>query len=227
MEGVIKAVMMLSVVASCVAVHQVPAYTFRCVRNSPTTPPATFSKTEPPVALTHIFCGEIDNKNGKASGFHSRYLSSRTLPAGRPPAKVTGRISQGCRVRKLQKQCPFDGEVTKIWNGNINSYVTKDNHDRPTNKFFPDAWKPRRIVNIAVEIYTICMGGKMTLGPDDVCIKNFKAEHCTYHEVSEFSITIFTDGANIISAFPTKNDPNCRCDYDKHRAAFQRVMNSK
>ena len=45
-----------------------PAY-FWCDKSSPINP-AIWSNKEPQVALTHIFCGQI--QRGKAEGYHSR-----------------------------------------------------------------------------------------------------------------------------------------------------------
>ena len=49
---------------------------------SPIEANATFSDTDPPVALTHIFCGQIKVKSTgekRAEGFHSRPGNTKIL----------------------------------------------------------------------------------------------------------------------------------------------------
>ena len=70
METIVKVVMMLTL-ATAAAAADVNPNQFTCTTESPVQAPQ-FSNTNPWVALTHIFCGQV--KDGVADGFHSRVL---------------------------------------------------------------------------------------------------------------------------------------------------------
>ena len=110
METIVKVAIVLSVATVAAAINVVPD-TFQCTSDSPTSDPV-FSNTNPPVALTHIFCGEI--KNGKAQGYHSRYLANKhSKPGGinhSRCAKTTGKLVCDTGTKLCQK-CPFDAPV--------------------------------------------------------------------------------------------------------------------
>ena len=138
---------MLSV-ALLVAADGVDPNEFKCLSESPTTT-AVYSNTATPVALTHIFCGEIDN-NGRAVGFHSRYLANQnSKPGGTnypPCARATGKLT--CSIKgtalataQLSQKCVFASDGIEVLNKD-GKYVKKTTNQGNPNYFFPDSWKP-------------------------------------------------------------------------------------
>ena len=209
METVVKVAVVLSVATVAAAVSYDAPNTFQCTSDSPTSDPV-FSNTSPPVALTHIFCGEI--KSGKAQGYHSRYLANKhSRPGGvnHPRcAKTTGKLV-GDISSKLCQKCPFDAPVIEVLqNKDTSTYITKKTNQGNPNKFFPDAWKTQYVVDVALNIFRLCMNGNMGVGSKVACLKNYKIVNC-----KEFNIVIFTDGTNIITAFPTNINDLTGCDY--------------
>ena len=217
MESVVKVVVLLLSVATLAVAAGVDPNTFKCTSESPTSPPV-YSNTKPPVALTHIFCGEI-NKKGKAVGFHSRYLSNMNSKQGEtsdpPCAKATGKITCDSYSTKLCPKCPFSAEGIEVWNKNTATYIKKTTNKGNLNNFFPDSWKPQFIVGLAINIFKTCMKGKMPeKGSKVACLKRYKITdyNCS---VSVFNIKIFTDGVlkAIATIFPTSVNDLKRCDY--------------
>ena len=216
MESVAKVVVLLLSVSTSVVAAGVDPNAFECTSKSPTSPPV-YSNTNPPVALTHIFCGEI-NKNKKAVGFHSRHLSNmNSKPGGTnypPCAKATGKIT--CDSTKLCQKCPFSAEgIEVLLDKKTETYIKKTTNQGNPNKFFPDSWKPQFIVDLAIKIFKACMNGVM---PENVskiaCLRNYKI---TDHDCSAsvFNIKIFTDGVHkaIATIFPTSVNDLKMCDY--------------
>ena len=227
---------MLSITTYTVAA---PSYrattTYQCTSDSPTRDHAYSRNTDPPVALTHIFCGDFA-PNGKAQGFHSRYLAYRNngpREVNHPQcAYATGKITQNGKEVKhgigMDGRCTFYSEGISVLsayerhdpnNANIlifpprTTYITKDPKGR-LNKFFPDNWTPAFIVEIALRIYHACAEGRG--GTGRVCMRNYENERCRSSVTKmpeKISIMIFFDRQNINSAFPT--DDHCTCDYEK------------
>ena len=215
MESVVKVVVLLLSVATLAVAAGVNPNAFVCTSKSPTSPPV-YSNTNPPVALTHIFCGEI-NKNQKAVGFHSRNLSNmNSEPGGTndpPCARATGKIT--CDSTNFCRKCPFSAEGIEVWNKNTATYIKKTTNKGNLNKFFPDSWIPQFIVDLAIKIFKTCMNGVMPEKVSEIaCLKKYKiADHdCP---VSVFNIKIFTDGVHkaIATIFPTSVNDLKRCDY--------------
>lgn len=231
MESVIKPIaIVLSVATVVAAISYSDPNAYRCTSGSPTEDPV-FSDTQPSaVALTHIFCGDI--KGGKAQGFHSRHLAYQNTKVGeinQPQcAWATGKITQNyVEVKKdedMDKDCTFDSEGIEVLSTFDNNWyppratlIKKGTNQGKLNKFFPDAMKPQQVVDIARKIFYVCMKGKMGQGPGEVCIKNYRIGSCL---TDKLSIMIFTDGTNIVTAFPMDNDASCACDYESVKNNF-------
>ena len=219
MESVIIAAILLSILnvgeTKTIKLYQGPINSYRCTPRSPTDDDAWFfkrTKNEPPVALTHVFCGEI--KGAKAQGFHSRYLAKQTHPQC---ARTTGKIFQNydqVTEDNIDRWCTFEAEgIEVLSNPATNTYTKKTTNQGQLNKFFPDNWTPQDVVDIALKIYHVC--GRS--GGSEICIKNYRSDKCP-NDV--FSIMIFTDDKrNIISVFPTE-EKSCACDYKKVKDKF-------
>ena len=210
MESVAKVVVLLLSVATLAVAAGVDPNTFECTSKSPTSPPE-YSNTKPPVALTHIFCGEI-NKKGKAVGFHSRHLSNmNSKPGGTnypPCAKTTGKLT--CKSEKLCQKCIFYAEGIEVL-GKDNKYIKKKTNQGNLNYFFPDSWKPQFIVDLAIKIFKTCMKEVMPENVSKVaCLKKYKITGCSEEE---FNIIIFMDGKHIATIFPTSVKDLEMCDY--------------
>ena len=148
MESFFRGFILLSVIL-LVAANGVDPNNFECTSKSPSSQPV-YSNTDPAVALTHVFCGEIDSK-GKAVGFHSRHLANQnSKPGGTnypPCARPTGKIT--CDSTKVCQKCTFSSEGIEVLNKN-GEYVKKKPNKGNPNKFFPDSWKPSFIVDLAI-----------------------------------------------------------------------------
>ena len=167
---------------------------FHCTETSPTAA-AVWSDTEPPVALTHIFCGQIKhetNKNGviidEAEGFHSR-------PNNVNP--VCARVAEESKVTKntYPLECYKKIEVRQTEDKWI---ARKSGMDYC---FFPSQWSIADTVNELTDIYKYCMNKKKkTDEKGQICYKR-SMKHNNY-----YSIVIFfykRNGQNVInSAFP-------------------------
>ena len=211
MEVLFRALILLSV--TLLAAANVDPNAFECTSKSPSSKPAVYSNTDPPVGLTHVFCGEIDQR-GKAVGFHSRYLAKQNSKPGgtnHPPcAKATGKIT--CASTKVCQKCTFTSQGIEVLNEN-GVYVKKETNANKPNKFFPDSWKPEFIVDLAIKILEACMpNGAMVEGDKKVCFKDYKIkDHDCLNSVDVFNIVMFTDGKKIVTIFPT--DELGKCDY--------------
>ena len=215
MENIVKVAIILSVAIA--AVVGIDSNNFQCTSCSPTNDPV-FSNTIPPVALTHIFCGEIKVKKGKevAQGFHSRYLANGNTPC----AKATGKLYQkvenkdkelgGDKDTCMIPQYTFKSEGIEVYNGK--DYIKKCTNKGNLNKFFPDAWTPEHVVDVIVRAYHAC---KDKANGMQLCMKNYKSG--TDCEV--FSIMIYTNNSKdkIATAFPIDKEDRlseCSCDYN-------------
>ena len=159
MENIVKVAIILSVATAAAA--GVDPKNFQCTSNSPTSTPM-FSNTNPPVALTHIFCGEI--KDGEAQGFHSRYLANRNTgpnEVNNPQcARATGSLYQYYDMElgsdeDMNTQLTFKSEGIEVYDRK--TYIKKGTNKGNLNKFFPDAWKPQYVVDVIATTYRACM----------------------------------------------------------------------
>ena len=190
METVVKVVMMLTLAAVAAAAADVNPNQFTCTAQSPVQAPQ-FSDTTPRVALTHIFCGQV--KNGVAEGFHSRVLVNE---AGTPCAKPTGDLQCANYEEMEDCKCSFSSEGVEVYDSNTGAYIKKTSNGGGPYDFFPDSWDAEQIVNVALEARQNGIKKK-----NDYCLKNVNIEGC---DGPKINVQIYTDGTNIVSAFPVK-----------------------
>ena len=168
-----------------------PAH-FRCDKTSPTAT-AIWSNTQPQVALTHIFCGQI--KKGKAEGFHSR-------PNNKDPvcARANNKLEYGTYPLKCYKKI----EVRQFFNGFRDKWIPRQ---LGTYCFFPSQWCIVQTVNILANIYNQCQNQRDT---SQICYKNYPNP-----DGGNFGIVIFiatVNGREVInSAFPVPNSMPMPC----------------
>ena len=208
-KAIVKVVTVLTLATlAAAAVTKVNPKEFQCTSASPITQDPVFSNTNPPVALTHIFCGQVKtNKDNQktAEGFHSRRLANmNSNPGGANSprcAQAVGKTTcarSGLSMSECQK-CPFYSQGIEVYDSNTGAYIHKEANQGNPNKFFPDAWTPEHIVNLALHVFQQRMGGKMGTGPSEACLLNVAVDGCGN---TRTAVTIYTDGENIISAFP-------------------------
>ena len=171
---------------------------FKCTDKSPVQEPQ-FSNTNPPVALTHIFCGEITS-NGKANGFHSRALIN---PKDKTPcARAIGnlRCAEFLPMDECRNYC-FYSDGIEVYNANAfvtqNRYIQKKHEE---SKFFPDGLTAPEVVDIALKVYK---EGKRGKRKTDICLQTVNLPRST--ETTAVKIFTATDDEKkerIISAFP-------------------------
>ena len=109
---------------------------FQCTKSSPTDP-ADWSNTNPRVALTHIFCGQI--QRGKAEGFHSR-PNNKDPVCARANNKVPEHQTYPLKCYKKIKVCKFNKGFKDKWIA----------REPGTCCFFPPQWSIAETTNILV-----------------------------------------------------------------------------
>ena len=189
METIVKVVMMLTL-ATAAAAADVNPNQFTCTAESPVQAPQ-FSNTNPRVALTHIFCGQI--KNGDAQGFHSRILVNEV---GHPCAIPRGDLKCANFAEMEDCKCSFSSNQIWVYDSNTGAYIKKTSNGGGPYNFFPDSWDAEKIVNVALDVRQ-----KGIRKGNDYCLKNVKIEGC---DGPKINVQIYTDGTNIVSAFPVK-----------------------
>ena len=191
METIVKALMVLTLATATAAAGVNPSQ-FRCTTQSPVQAPQ-FSNTNPQVALTHIFCGQV--KNGKAEGFHSRALVNKV---GQACAKPTGTLQCANFGPMEECRCSFTSVGISVYDNNSERYIKKTSNAYSLNYFFPDNWYAEEIVKVALNVYR---NSKSIKKGNDYCLKNIKIKDCNGPNIN---VQIYTDGTNIVSAFPVK-----------------------
>ena len=178
---------------TCSDCHSSDIANFDCNKTSPIDT-ANWSDTQPQVALTHIFCGQI-NQKGKAEGYHSR-------PNNRDPvcARANNLVPNTYPLKCYKKV-----EVREYIDGLRDKWIARD---PGTYCFFPLAWNITETVNIFVDIYNQC---QRRHDHDKICYQNY-----LHPDGGTFGIVLFIaqrDGQEVInSAFPvpksmTRNMP--------------------
>ena len=163
---------------------------FQCTKTSPTAT-AVWSNTQPQVALTHIFCGQI--QGGKAEGYHSR-------PNDRDPvcARANNKLQE---YETYPLKCYKKIEVRQFNDGFRDKWIARE---PGTYCFFPSGWDIVETVNVLVGIYNRCQNQR---DPDKICYTNYP-----YPNGGSFGIVIFMNGNNAInSAFPVPNSMSLPC----------------
>ena len=149
-----------------------------------------FSDTTPHVALTHIFCGQIKQK--EAQGFHSRHLVGKNSANNKPCAKTIGKINS-----YNPKKCPFSTGGIEVLDTN-NKYKSRKAKEKRPQTFFPDDWNPPFIVKLAQRIYKHCS----ELENGKACLKDYKFPDSDVCPQKTMNIKIDIQDGNIISAYP-------------------------
>ena len=159
---------------------------FTCNKKSPVSEPV-FSNTKPQVALTHIFCGQINEKDNQkiAEGFHSR----------------PGNIDPTCAKIEI----PTYMDLTSYW---TKPYCVKGvtiyGIQRPTKRgrkycFFPTKWSLKETVEEIIKMYQRCKG--TVAKGNKLCIRNY---YEFGNENDQFDVVISLDNSgNVVSAYPT------------------------
>ena len=148
---------------------------FECDKSSPTAA-AVWSTTQPPVALTHIFCGQI-NEKGKAEGFHSR-TNNKDPVCARANNKILVDTT-------FPLSCYGKLEVRQLLNGFSNWIAWNPG----TYCFFPLGWDIVETVNVFVGIYNQCQNKRDS---DKICYTNYSHPD----KSGTFVIVIFITGVN-------------------------------
>ena len=133
--------LLLHLVACCVAVAMDPQ-NFTCEKRSPLND-SIWSTGNPPVPLTHIFCGQIKNGH-RPSGFHAR-------PGGQDPvsAKAIGlKYTLPNGVKCYSKE--------QVYNARNDSWIDRKIPPSGHFCFFPEAWNTSDIVRNLQNIYAHC-----------------------------------------------------------------------
>ena len=141
----------------------------------------------PPVALTHIFCGQIKKKcNGEkqAEGRHSR-------PGLKDPtwARTT--------IRFESLNTAYVTTAVDIYDAEAKEWISKTT-GHTEYYFFPGAWNIETTVDKLIDVYNHC--NRASSRQPDLCIKNY-----VYDGGKPFDITLFLDQEKrIVSAFPMR-----------------------
>lgn len=167
--------------------------TFRCSKSSPTGP-AVWSNTKPEVALTHIFCGQI-NHRGQAEGYHSR-PNNKDAVCARANNLVQNTFPLNC-YKKIEVLQTFNGLLRQKWIARTPG----------TYCFFPPHWSVVQTVTVLVDIYNRCQNQR---DRDKICYANYRNRNG-----GTFGIVIFiakVSGRDAInSAFPVPNNMGMPC----------------
>ena len=165
---------------------------FACKLDSPVSKPV-FSRTTPRVALTHIFCGQI-NRRGEAEGFHSR-------PGNRSPkcAKISRSATHNDGKQKHRKENPYCMNKLAIFDKRIGRWINRKSMAGGYS-FFPTKWTVKNTVDEIIKMYDYCkQEGRIEGTTSTLYISNYK-----YRNWKPFDVTIFLNGEkDIVSAFPT------------------------
>lgn len=181
---------------------------FACDQKSPVSP-AQVSDTNPTVALTHIFCGQIKVIDGtkKAEGFHSRPENKSPqcarIGSSDPP-------DNNQNYRKQNVYCVKKVEVLDASDLSKLTWIPRTN--KPKYCFFPTDWSVLETVNKLIEMYNSC-NANLIQSSTQLCISNYK-----YENGNPFEVVIFHDkNGHIISAFPTGLSTNPNAQQSCHK----------
>ena len=120
---------------------------------------AYVSNTDPPVAITHIFCGQItihrgrDGYEPKAEGFHAR-------PGNRNPnsATIDTKSRKPVALGNPTQICPYRVRAmdVKVLDAKLNTYIPRTTDPDRTFIFFPPAWGKHDIVQNITRVFQTC-----------------------------------------------------------------------
>lgn len=161
------------------------AAAFSCTIKSPVGP-AEYSKTNPKIPLTHIFCGQIVGK--KAEGFHSAPGdkfpdSARTVNNAAIHSKSNGQIS-----------C-CDNCDTEVFKSTADSWIAKNK--KQAQCFF--RWSIDDTVTNLQTVYNKC--GLKKEAKTEACVKDYLTDN-------KYAIQYLLDNKtkDVVSAFPVLAD---------------------
>ena len=141
---------------------------FQCTKSSPTDP-AVWSNTNPQIALTHIFCGQI--QRGKAEGFHSRPNNTDPVCA-RANNKLQDYLTYPLKCYKKIEVRQFINGFRDKWNRALIA------------SFHHSGTRFKQLANILVDIYKQCQTQRDS---HKICYRNFEHPergsfgHCDFH----------------------------------------------
>ena len=117
----------------------------------------------PPVGLSHIFCGKI--KQSQPKGFHSRPGDSD------PPSAIA--------ENQIATLGPIDCfSDVKIYNDRVKAWKPKKKSNDASLKFcfFPTSWSVEKTVDVVRAIYHHCQRHLVAPGTGQICGINYKRE---------------------------------------------------
>ena len=205
-----------------VKVWSKPLNDFQCNKWSPLDE-AYVSKTNPPVAITHIFCGQLDTYYGtdgfkiKAEGFHAR-------PDNKNPksAKIDTPIDHpAVFLGNSEVNCPFRVRArdVKVLYAKNDSYIARSKDLKRKFIFFPPSWAKTCLVNQIISVFNECKDekdGKNGCKVDrvkgrisEICKENYTYQGCSKQDLA-FKIFLSWQGNHyrVVTAFP---DVGCYC----------------
>ena len=174
------------------------------------------SRTDPPVAITHIFCGHIKfsrMRDGRikvsSEGFHAR-------PGNKNPrsAQVKFPIKYlGYGVNR--SYCPYKAKVENVMVLDARQWklVPREHNSNKYFMFFPSSWGKEYLVNRITEVFQTCKNGgrdstNCVTNGNMICKRNYNYEKCPHDSLA---FKLFLSGQEdhrlVVSAFP---DASCR-----------------
>ena len=173
--------------------HYVDPATFQCYKYSPVDSNVYWSNTLPNVALTHIFCGQIDD--GEAEGFHSRPGNKDPKSAGAEDLNYSINNDVHC----FEKEWVLDYQKDK----KVYRKVPASGYFC----FFPEGWNIATTVT-NIQAATIFCQNAGEVDGTQICGRNYKN--------LGFDVIIFIKDANtVVTSFATaKNKVTCKVQCD-------------
>lgn len=193
--------------------------TFFCGKWSPLEEPF-ISNTAPPVAITHIFCGQIKVYHGpngdqvSSEGFHSR-------PGNKNPrsAIIDATNNQIWTLGDSVQHCPYRVRAmdVKVLDAKWGSWIPRDLDPNRRFIFFPPSWRKHAVVQHIVGVFHTCTNGQQNPNCHrysdannrltQICMRNYNYQGCSNHNLA-FRIYLSWQGNGylVVTAFP---DDNC------------------
>ena len=186
-----------------------------CEKWSPLLEPY-ISNTNPRVAITHIFCGQLSIYHGangdevSSEGFHAR-------PGNRNPrsATINTRIAQITRLGNPARACPYRVRAmsVKIRDAKWSTWVPRTTDPNRYFIFFPPSWRKSVLVQRIINVFNTCANAPNN--PDcfryfdannrltQICQRNYDYTGCSNHNLA-FRIFLSWQGNGylVVTAFP-------------------------
>ena len=188
---------------------------FYCSKWSPLVEPY-ISNTAPPVAITHIFCGQIHVYHGangdevSSEGFHAR-------PGNKNPnsAIIDTRNNQPVPLGNPPRTCPYRVRAmdVKVLDAKWSTYVPRTTDPNRTFIFFPPAWGKHVLVQNIIGVFQACTNGQQnqncvrTMNQNNrltgICMRNYNYPGCSNHNLA-FRLFVSWQGNHylVVTAFP-------------------------